>query len=198
LPSVISYDDGAGVIGLRVVGDAPFCGDCNRARLFVRRACSTLPLRDARPRPARPAARRRQDEELLASLRQAWSQRADRYSELRDELRAREVPLRKIEMHHIGRMSKRMPELSHVDEQGPAAHGGRRRETDHAPYGHGGVPACVFPPRWRRYCEARDLPRRKARVPDRHHRRCHAAKRTHELNSVLSSARLEQCDVRMP
>ena len=42
------------------------------------------------------------DDELVALFRQAWLQRGDRYSELRNELRAREVPLRKIEMHHIG------------------------------------------------------------------------------------------------
>jgi cyclic pyranopterin phosphate synthase len=42
------------------------------------------------------------DEELLQLLRGAWLQRGDRYSELRHELRGREVPLRKVEMHYIG------------------------------------------------------------------------------------------------
>ena len=35
-------------------------------------------------------------------MRGAWSQRTDRYSELRSELRGRESPLRKVEMHYIG------------------------------------------------------------------------------------------------
>jgi cyclic pyranopterin phosphate synthase len=42
------------------------------------------------------------DAELLQLLRGAWLQRSDRYSELRRELRGREVPLRKVEMHYIG------------------------------------------------------------------------------------------------
>ena len=42
------------------------------------------------------------DVELLDLLRHAWSQRADRYSELRGELRTREAPLRKVEMNYIG------------------------------------------------------------------------------------------------
>ena len=81
---------------------APFCGDCNRARLSSAGVLYTclfatqgLDLRS----PMRAGAT---DEELLTSLRQAWSQRGDRYSEMRGELRARESPLRKIEMHHIG------------------------------------------------------------------------------------------------
>jgi hypothetical protein len=35
-------------------------------------------------------------------MRGAWTQRSDRYSELRGELRGREAPLRKVEMHYIG------------------------------------------------------------------------------------------------
>jgi molybdenum cofactor biosynthesis enzyme MoaA len=42
------------------------------------------------------------DAELLELLRSAWSQRADRYSEMRSELRGSEAPLRKVEMHYIG------------------------------------------------------------------------------------------------
>ena len=42
------------------------------------------------------------DAELLDMLRHAWSQRTDRYSELRNELRRREAPLRKVEMNYIG------------------------------------------------------------------------------------------------
>jgi cyclic pyranopterin phosphate synthase len=42
------------------------------------------------------------DEELAGRLRAAWVGREDRYSEQRDELRRREQPLHKIEMHYIG------------------------------------------------------------------------------------------------
>ena len=96
------YDDGAGEIGFVSSVSAPFCGDCNRARLSSAGvlynclfATQGLDLRG----PMRAGAN---DDELLALFRQAWLQRGDRYSELRNELRAREVPLRKIEMHHIG------------------------------------------------------------------------------------------------
>jgi cyclic pyranopterin phosphate synthase len=42
------------------------------------------------------------DDELLGRIRSAWLQREDRYSELRQELRSREQPMHKIEMHYIG------------------------------------------------------------------------------------------------
>jgi cyclic pyranopterin phosphate synthase len=97
-----AYDDGSGEIGFVSSVSAPFCGDCNRARLSSEGALYTclfatrgLDLRT----PLRAGA---SDAELLELLRGAWLGRADRYSELRGEIRAREAPLRKIEMHYIG------------------------------------------------------------------------------------------------
>jgi GTP 3',8-cyclase len=96
------YDDGAGEIGFVSSVSAPFCGDCNRARLSSEGVLYTclfathgLDLRA----PMRGGAT---DVELLDLLRRAWSQRTDRYSELRSELRSREAPLHKVEMHYIG------------------------------------------------------------------------------------------------
>jgi molybdenum cofactor biosynthesis protein A, bacterial len=96
------YDDGAGEIGFVSSVSAPFCGDCHRARLSSEGALYTclfatqgLDLRA----PLRAGAT---DVELLDLLRNAWSRRADRYSEMRQELRGREAPLRKVEMHYIG------------------------------------------------------------------------------------------------
>jgi len=96
------YDDGAGEIGFVSSVSAPFCGDCNRARLSSEGVLYTclfatrgLDLRA----PSRAGA---SDEELLEMMRGAWSERTDRYSELRSELRGRESPLRKVEMHYIG------------------------------------------------------------------------------------------------
>jgi GTP 3',8-cyclase len=40
------------------------------------------------------------DAELLELIRATWERRADRYSELRDELRARNA--RHVEMNHVG------------------------------------------------------------------------------------------------
>jgi len=80
----------------------PFCGDCNRARLSSEGVLYTclfatrgLDLRA----PLRAGA---SEAELLELLRSAWTQRADRYSELRSELRGSEAPLHKVEMHYIG------------------------------------------------------------------------------------------------
>jgi cyclic pyranopterin phosphate synthase len=97
-----TYDDGAGEIGFVSSVSAPFCGDCNRARLSSEGVLYTclfatrgLDLRA----PLRAGAT---DDELFDLMRGSWSQRADRYSELRSELRGREAPLRKVEMHYIG------------------------------------------------------------------------------------------------
>ena len=97
-----TYDDGAGEIGFVSSVSEPFCGDCNRARLSSEGVLYTclfatrgLDLRA----PLRAGA---SDAELLELLRSAWAQRADRYSELRGELRGAEAPLRKVEMHYIG------------------------------------------------------------------------------------------------
>jgi cyclic pyranopterin phosphate synthase len=97
-----TYDDGAGEIGFVSSVSEPFCGDCNRARLSSAGVLYTclfatrgLDLRA----PLRAGA---SDAELLELLRSSWAQRADRYSELRSELRGSEAPLRKVEMHYIG------------------------------------------------------------------------------------------------
>ncbi len=96
-----TYDDGAGEIGFVSSVSAPFCGDCNRARISSEGVLYTclfatrgLDLRG----PLRAGA---SDSELLEMMRNAWAQRSDRYSELRGELRE-ETPLRKVEMHYIG------------------------------------------------------------------------------------------------
>jgi cyclic pyranopterin phosphate synthase len=97
-----TYDDGGGEIGFVSSVSAPFCGDCNRARLSSEGVLYTclfathgLDLRA----PLRAGA---SDAELLALLRNSWLQRGDRYSEIRNQLRAGETPLHKVEMHYIG------------------------------------------------------------------------------------------------
>ena len=78
-----AYDDGAGEIGFVSSVSEPFCGDCHRARLSSEGALYTclfatqgLDLRG----PLRAGAT---DPELLDLLRNTWSKRNDRYSELR-------------------------------------------------------------------------------------------------------------------
>jgi cyclic pyranopterin phosphate synthase len=97
-----TYDDGAGEIGFVSSVSEPFCGDCNRARLSSEGVLYTC-LFAARGLDLRaPLRAGASDPELLELMRGAWTRRADRYSELRSELRSREAPLRKVEMHYIG------------------------------------------------------------------------------------------------
>ncbi len=96
------YDDGAGEIGFVSSVSSPFCGDCNRARLSSEGVLYTCLFATQGVDLRSPLRAGASDADLLDLLRNAWSKRADRYSELRGELRAREAPLRKVEMHYIG------------------------------------------------------------------------------------------------
>jgi GTP 3',8-cyclase len=96
------FTDGAGEVGFISSVTQPFCGDCSRARLssdgglytclFAAHGAS---LRD----PLRAGAT---DEELTQLIRQIWSARQDRYSELRANLRQAGGDHTKVEMYYIG------------------------------------------------------------------------------------------------
>jgi len=95
-----AFADGAGEIGFISSVTQPFCGDCSRARLSSDGKLHTclfatdgISLRD----PLRAGA---SDVELAALVRAVWERRRDRYSELRDELRARGA--RHAEMNYLG------------------------------------------------------------------------------------------------
>jgi len=97
------YDDGAGEIGFVSSVTAPFCGDCHRARLSSEGVLYTCLFATRGTDLRTPLREGASDEELRSLLRTAWLQRDDRYSELRQELRAQQQPpLHKIEMHYIG------------------------------------------------------------------------------------------------
>jgi GTP 3',8-cyclase len=95
-----AFADGQGEVGFISSITQPFCGDCSRARLssdgvlytclFAKHGTS---LREA----LRGGA---DDEQVLGLLRDVWSRRTDRYSELRAALRERGG--QKVEMHYIG------------------------------------------------------------------------------------------------
>jgi GTP 3',8-cyclase len=95
-----AFRDGAGEIGFIASVTQPFCGDCARARLSSDGklytclfAAEGLDLRT----PLRGGA---SDEELRALIVAIWERRADRYSELREVLRA--PGLRRVEMNQVG------------------------------------------------------------------------------------------------
>ncbi len=96
------FEDGAGEVGFISSVSQPFCGACSRARLSSEGrfytclfATDGLDLRA----PLRGGA---DDAELLRLIRGAWTNRQDRYSEQRDELRRSEPGHHKIEMYYIG------------------------------------------------------------------------------------------------
>ncbi len=97
-----AFSDGAGEVGFISSVTQAFCGDCSRARLSSDGALYTclfaahgVTLRD----PLRAGAT---DEELSQLIRQIWSGRQDRYSELRANLREGSGDHTKVEMYYIG------------------------------------------------------------------------------------------------
>jgi cyclic pyranopterin phosphate synthase len=93
------YRDGGGEIGVIASVTRPFCGDCTRARLSADGHLYTClfavhgtdlkgPLRDGEG-----------DAELADRIREVWSSRVDRYSELRSAATER---LPKVEMFALG------------------------------------------------------------------------------------------------
>ena len=102
------YADGSGEIGLISSVTQAFCGDCNRARLSTEGRLYTCLfagdghdlralLRGDGEHPPRS------DTEIAAALGALWTQRGDRYSELRASLPAADSgPARRVEMHYIG------------------------------------------------------------------------------------------------
>jgi GTP 3',8-cyclase len=95
------YDDGAGEIGFISSVSAPFCGACSRARLSSEGVLYTCLFATAGTDLRTPLRAGATDDELLDLLRGAWTNREDRYSERRGELRQQQT-LHKIEMHYIG------------------------------------------------------------------------------------------------
>jgi cyclic pyranopterin phosphate synthase len=94
------FDDGAGEIGFISSVTQPFCGDCTRARLSSDGKLYTCLFAADGADLRSPLRGGASDAELSALIRAIWERRADRYSELRDELRARRV--QHVEMNHVG------------------------------------------------------------------------------------------------
>ncbi len=94
------FRDGQGEIGVISSVSQPFCGDCSRARLSSEGTLYTC-LFAVQGTDLRTALRDgSSDDAVRERLRQVWLNRADRYSEEREERRQRSRP--KIEMHYIG------------------------------------------------------------------------------------------------
>src|SRR5579863_10508316 len=95
-----AFDDGGGEIGFISSVTQPFCGDCSRARLSSDGKFYTCLFASEGTDLRAPLRGGATDEELLQLMRAVWERRSDRYSELRDKLRARGV--QHVEMNYVG------------------------------------------------------------------------------------------------
>jgi cyclic pyranopterin phosphate synthase len=97
-----AYRDGAGEIGVIHSVTEPFCQGCARARLSAEGRLYTC-LFASRGSDLRALLRGGAgDEELAERLREIWTARADRYSQLRAARTDSRRAAGKIEMSYIG------------------------------------------------------------------------------------------------
>ena len=95
------FADGAGEVGFISSVSQPFCGDCSRARISSDGSFYTC-LFATHGTDLRASLRGgASDDELYELVRGVWSERRDRYSELRASLRDA-AELHKVEMNYIG------------------------------------------------------------------------------------------------
>jgi cyclic pyranopterin phosphate synthase len=95
-----AFVDGSGEIGFISSVTQPFCGHCARARLSSDGKFYTCLFAADGTDLRAPLRAGASDDELLTLIRSIWQRRDDRYSELRDNLRARGV--QHVEMNHVG------------------------------------------------------------------------------------------------
>jgi GTP 3',8-cyclase len=95
-----AFRDGGGEVGFISSVTQPFCGDCSRARLSADGKLYTCLFAAEGADLRSPLRGGANDEELAALIRAVWERRLDRYSELRDQLRARGV--QHVEMNYVG------------------------------------------------------------------------------------------------
>jgi GTP 3',8-cyclase len=95
-----AFDDGGGEVGFISSVTQPFCGDCSRARLSSDGKLYTCLFASEGTDLRAPLRGGASDEELLQLMHAVWERRSDRYSELRDKLRARGV--QHVEMNYVG------------------------------------------------------------------------------------------------
>lgn len=93
------YRDGSGEIGIIASVSQPFCSTCTRARLSADGLLYTCLFANTGHDLRAPLRAGTTDEELATTIRQIWSARTDRYSELRA---SQTIEIPKIEMSYIG------------------------------------------------------------------------------------------------
>ncbi len=94
-----AYADGSGEVGVITSVTQPFCGDCTRARLTAAGELVTCLFATHGLDLRAPSRDGSSDADVAAIVRGVWSQRDDRYSEVRSEA-TRELP--RLEMSRLG------------------------------------------------------------------------------------------------
>lgn len=102
-----AYADGTGEIGVIASVSMPFCGDCTRARLTTDGRLVTCLFASGGTDLKSLLRGGASDEDLAAAITKVWSNRGDRYSELREANtnwsdKAAGKDRKKIEMYQIG------------------------------------------------------------------------------------------------
>ena len=95
------FSDGAGEVGFISSVSQPFCGDCSRARLSADGKLYTCLFARTGHDLRAPLRAGASDAELAELIGARWTQRTDRYSEQRAELRARGEQ-KHVEMFAVG------------------------------------------------------------------------------------------------
>lgn len=96
------YADGEAEVGFISSVTRPFCGDCVRARVSADGKLFTCLFATEGHDLRRWLGGGVSEEQRIDRLRELWSRRADRYSELRAELRSGKPMASKVEMSYIG------------------------------------------------------------------------------------------------
>ena len=95
------FADGTGEVGFISSVSQPFCGDCSRARISSDGSFYTCLFATQGTDLRAPLRAGASDEELYELVRNVWTVRRDRYSELRASMRDT-ADLHKVEMNYIG------------------------------------------------------------------------------------------------
>ena len=97
------FDDGAGEVGFISSVSEPFCGSCTRGRLSSDGQLYTCLFASRGTDLKGPLRAGLDDDQLRVLITGAWSNREDRYSELRAQKPGPDTPAsEKVEMYYIG------------------------------------------------------------------------------------------------
>jgi len=97
-----AFEDGSGEVGFISSVSQPFCGQCSRARVSADGKFFTCLFAESGSDIKGSLRSGDTDKELIEQLKAVWTDRSDRYSELRATAPLKERPTQKIEMYQIG------------------------------------------------------------------------------------------------